>query len=85
LVKIFFLYLVLVRLIKANKLHASTYDKKNFQKNNIIIELNLFFRWASIGNMIQFTNAVYGTAVGNWVAGSDMLAFSRSVELTNNM
>ncbi len=45
--------------------------------------MNLFFRWASIGNMIQFTNAVYGTAVGNWVAGSDMLAFSRSVELTN--
>jgi len=34
-------------------------------------------RWASIGNMIQFTNAVYGTDVGNWVGGSDMLAFSR--------
>ena len=30
-----------------------------------------------IGNMIQFTNAVYGTDVGNWVGGSDMLAFSR--------
>ena len=27
--------------------------------------------------MIQFTNAVYGTDVGNWVGGSDMLAFSR--------
>ena len=37
------------------------------------------FRWASIGNMIQFTNAVYGTAVANWVAGSNMLAFSRPV------
>ena len=34
-------------------------------------------RWASIGNMIQFANAVYGTTVGNWVSGSDMLAFSR--------
>ena len=34
-------------------------------------------RWASIGNMIQFANAVYGTNVGNWVSGSDMLAFSR--------
>ncbi len=31
---------------------------------------------------VELTNAVYGTAVGNW-AGSDMLAFSRSVELTN--
>ena len=39
-------------------------------------------RWASIGNMIQFTNTVFGTDVGNWVAGSDMLAFSRySVKL----
>ena len=35
------------------------------------------FRWASIGNMIQFTNAVFGTNVENWVGGSDMLAFSR--------
>ena len=34
-------------------------------------------RWASIGNMVQFTNAVFGTGVGNWVGGSDMLAFSR--------
>jgi hypothetical protein len=57
--------------------------KRRITKSNIIIELNLFYRWASIGNMIQFTNAVYGTAVGNWVAGSDMLAFSRSAELTN--
>merc|ERR1711936_828578 len=34
-------------------------------------------RWASIGNMVQFTNAVAGTGVENWVAGSDMIAFSR--------
>eukprot|EP00091_Calanus_sinicus_P000936 TRINITY_DN10901_c0_g1_i3.p1 TRINITY_DN10901_c0_g1~~TRINITY_DN10901_c0_g1_i3.p1 ORF type:complete len:246 (-),score=43.02 TRINITY_DN10901_c0_g1_i3:58-756(-) len=27
--------------------------------------------------MVQFTNAVAGTGVENWVAGSDMLAFSR--------
>ena len=27
--------------------------------------------------MIQFANTVYGTDVGNWVSGSDMLAFSR--------
>jgi hypothetical protein len=32
---------------------------------------------------VELTNNMYGTAVGNWVAGSDMLAFSRSVELTN--
>merc|ERR1712123_91200 len=34
-------------------------------------------RWASIGNMVQFTNAVAGTGVENWVSGSDMVAFSR--------
>ena len=27
--------------------------------------------------MVQFTNAVAGTGVENWVAGSDMIAFSR--------
>ena len=27
--------------------------------------------------MVQFTNAVAGTGVENWVAGSDMVAFSR--------
>ena len=34
-------------------------------------------RWASIGNMVQFSNAVAGTGVENWQGGSDTLAFSR--------
>ena len=34
-------------------------------------------RWASIGNMIQFTNAAGSEPVKNWNAGGDFVAFSR--------
>merc|ERR1711963_430937 len=34
-------------------------------------------RWATIGPMVQFTNAVAGTGVTNWNAGSDWVSFGR--------
>jgi len=34
-------------------------------------------RWSTIGLMVQFTNAVAGTGVTNWNAGSDWVAFGR--------
>eukprot|EP00095_Tigriopus_kingsejongensis_P004644 maker-scaffold29_size597861-snap-gene-1.15 protein:Tk04644 transcript:maker-scaffold29_size597861-snap-gene-1.15-mRNA-1 annotation:"alpha-amylase 1" len=37
-------------------------------------------RWNSIGNMVEFANAVNGETVENWVGEADMVAFSRGAK-----
>ncbi|TRY76789.1 hypothetical protein TCAL_12427 [Tigriopus californicus] len=37
-------------------------------------------RWNSIGNMVEFANAVNGEPVENWVGEADMVAFSRGAK-----
>jgi len=37
-------------------------------------------RWDTIGSMVQFTNAVAGTGVSKWQAGSDWVAFARGTK-----